>query len=105
MPCRTDPSPEDYAAAVVDAEKKQDALLCAACRVLDRVGYDFDENPELSVWWDKHKREDDARQAREREIAEKKKYKKRVAAEAVLKPVAELSKEEKAILKELGFLP
>lgn len=34
-------------------------MLCAACRVLTRLGYDFDENPALSQWWDKHK-EDDA---------------------------------------------
>jgi len=36
----------------------QTALLCSACRVLARLGYDFDENPALSVWWEAHKKED-----------------------------------------------
>lgn len=31
-------------------------LLCAACRVLTRYGYDFDENPALSQWWEKHQK-------------------------------------------------
>jgi hypothetical protein len=29
-------------------------LLCSSCRALDRLGYDFDENPALSQWWEKH---------------------------------------------------
>jgi len=33
-------------------------MLCSACRVLARLEYDFDENPMLSKWWDKHKIED-----------------------------------------------
>ena len=33
-------------------------LLCSACRTLERYGYDFDENPTLSQWWDRHKKED-----------------------------------------------
>lgn len=32
------------------------ALLCSACRVLERLGYDFEENPALSLWWDDHKK-------------------------------------------------
>lgn len=34
-------------------------LLCSACRALDRLGYDFGENPALDQWWDAHKRADD----------------------------------------------
>lgn len=34
------------------------AMLCSACRVLERIGYDFDENPMLSRWWDDHKKKD-----------------------------------------------
>lgn len=85
--------------------ERMEPLLCSACRVLERTGFDFDENPELSEFWDKHKKEDDARVARERTVAERKKYKERIAAEAQRKPVCDLTKEEKAILKELGFLP
>lgn len=33
-------------------------LLCSACRVLERTGYDFDENPALSQWWERHKEKD-----------------------------------------------
>jgi len=36
-------------------------LLCSACRVLERTGYDFDENPSLSIWWDKHKKKDNVK--------------------------------------------
>jgi hypothetical protein len=36
----------------------QTALLCSTCRVLARLGYDFDENPALSQWWEAHKKED-----------------------------------------------
>jgi hypothetical protein len=35
-----------------------DVLLCSACRVLARLGYDFEENPALSRWWDTHKKKD-----------------------------------------------
>lgn len=38
--------------------KKLESLLCSACRVLTRTGYDFDENPRLSEWWTGHKVED-----------------------------------------------
>lgn len=36
-------------------------LLCSACRALARLGYDFDENPALSRWWEEHKKEDEKR--------------------------------------------
>ena len=35
-----------------------EVLLCSACRVLERLGYDFEENPALSIWWDRHKKLD-----------------------------------------------
>ena len=35
-------------------------LLCSACRTLERMGYDMDENPALSQWWENHKGKDDA---------------------------------------------
>jgi len=38
--------------------KKLEGLLCSTCRVLSRLGYDFDENPRLSEWWHKHQIED-----------------------------------------------
>ena len=39
----------------------ENVLLCSACRVLERTGYDFDENPALSIWWDKHKKKDNTK--------------------------------------------
>lgn len=45
-------------------DKELTALLCSTCRVLTRLGYDFDENPALSVWWEAHKKED-AKRAKE----------------------------------------
>ena len=35
-------------------EERLTSLLCSACRVLKRLGYDFDENPSLSHWWKWH---------------------------------------------------
>jgi len=51
------------AQADYDAQQRatKDALLCSACRVLERMGYDFDENPALSVWWSSHKQRDAAK--------------------------------------------
>lgn len=40
-----------------------EVLLCSACRVLTRTGYDFDENPALSNWWAAHKKEDNESKA------------------------------------------
>ena len=87
MPCRTDPYPcrtkgcpleqghkgDCPTQKTIDklkkaAEKKavepsisEVVLLCSACRVLERTGYDFEENPALSLWWDEHKKKDKRR--------------------------------------------
>ena len=60
MPCydSRDHDPRYVCSEYIDKLAKTDSLLCSTCRVLDRLGYDFDENPRLSEWWDKHKRED-----------------------------------------------
>lgn len=78
----------------------RDSLLCSACRVLERIGYDFEENPRLSEWWDEHKKED---QKREKEEA-KKRLNHQLAIELSKKPVSQLTKEDKALLKKEGFL-
>lgn len=38
-------------------------MLCSACRALVRLGYDMDENPALSAWWEDHKKADAANAA------------------------------------------
>lgn len=84
MPCTYDESPEEIrerqerhendlmAQAIERAEKQIWApLLCSASRALERLGYDFDENPQLSAWWDKHKKEDLQRSKAEERQAQK----------------------------------
>lgn len=44
---------------------KWKALLCSACRALEDFKFDFDKNPELSRWWDKHKQEYAERERKE----------------------------------------
>lgn len=59
MPCHVDPTPQERReSAIKTAASHYEPLLCSACRVLERLGYDFDENPALSVWWAKHQEED-----------------------------------------------
>jgi len=36
-----------------------ESLLCSACRVHERLGVDFGENPLLDEWWAKHKKQDE----------------------------------------------
>jgi hypothetical protein len=84
--------------------KRAEPMLCSACRALERLGYDFDENPELSEWWDAHKKEDAKRQEAERKAAEKAEWERKVIREALGKSVGELTKEEKTLLKKHNFL-
>lgn len=74
MPCRVDEMPHEIAARekAHDDEirrkerEKWEALLCSACRSLEERKFDFDTNPELARWWDKHKKEDAARERKEK---------------------------------------
>ena len=84
--------------------KRGPSLLCSAARALERLGYDFDENPELSEWWDKHKKEDAAREQKEREKAERDLYRQGVLTAALKKPVKDLTAEELKILKDYKYL-
>ena len=60
MPCydARDHEPEYVCSGYIKALCKIESLLCSTCRVLERTGYDFDENPRLSEWWGLHKEED-----------------------------------------------
>lgn len=72
MPCRDDigfmedQARREYVRKSEENEKKgilpPAVLLCSACRSLERMGYDFEENPALSIWWDNHKKEDASRE-------------------------------------------
>jgi hypothetical protein len=109
MPCMTYETPEERAvdnqkAAQRVAKETYDPLLCSACRVLERMGYDFDENPTLSVWWEQHKRDDAEKEHILKQEAQRKQFRERLAQEALAKPLKDLSKEERKLLKELGYL-
>ena len=85
-------------------QARKTPLLCAACRALERLGYDFDENPELSEFWAKHKKEDEAREAAERRERERKAWEERTVSAALAKPIGQLTDEEKSLLKRLKYL-
>lgn len=79
---------------------RMEPMLCSACRTLERLGFDFDENPELSEWWDKHKAADRAR--------EKEETRKRLELEQVQtiakKPFNKLTDADKKLLKKHGYM-
>jgi hypothetical protein len=86
------------------AKAKYDPLLCSACRALERFGYDFDENPALSVWWANHKAEDARKAEAAKAEADRLAYRKAKAQEAMAKPLNQLTDEERNLLREEGFL-
>lgn len=107
MPCTDDGVPFPPTSEEIAREKfvrRAEPLLCSACRALERLGYDFDENPELSEWWDNHKKQDAKRLEAERLAEEKLKWERKVINDALDKPVSELTKEEKKLLKKHNFL-
>lgn len=84
-----------------------EALLCASSRVLARLEYDFDENPELSEWWDRHQKQDNRRKAKERKAEQQAKREAWVLAQANMlidKPLSQLNDDEKSLLKEAKIL-
>lgn len=80
--------------------QRLDVMLCAVCRSLEQLGFDFETNPELSEFWAKHKREDLLRE----EAEALKAFRRREAIEASKKPVAKLTAADKKLLKEFGYL-
>jgi hypothetical protein len=114
MPCQG-PGPEyeirEYRKQKESVQKKLDktsVMLCSACRALQRLKYDFDENPELSVWWDKHLKADqkreDAKLKRQLEAKQKRVRKKNAIEVASNKPVSKLTKKDKDLLKEFSLI-
>lgn len=105
MPCR-DEYTEDYEyreRQVTKLEKTVSLLesfLCSTCRVLEKGGYDFDENPALSEWWASHKAADERREA----AIIKKRLRRELAIEVSNKPVNSLTEEDKKLLREFELL-
>ena len=98
MPCRSEGGSAVYIRNPID--KDLEIMLCSACRGLERLGYDFDENPKLATWWHQHKLEDEKRVREE----QKKALREKLAIELTKKPVSKLTKEDMVILREEGFL-
>lgn len=103
MPCIDDGWSRGTSAAELEEARKKarmEPMLCSACRTLDRLGFNFDENPELSKWWDNHKTADFLR--------EKEEVRKRLEAEQVMviakKPFNKLTDADKKLLKKHGML-
>lgn len=84
--------------------KRAEPMLCSACRVLERLGYDFDENPELSEWWDAHKKADEARLAKEAKEQARESWERRIVNEALRKKFADLTNEEKGLLRKYNYI-
>lgn len=81
-----------------------ESMLCSACRSLEVADFDFDVNPMLSEWWDKHKKADEKRKRAEQQAADKLAYERRIVTAALKKPIEKLSGEEKSLLKKYDFL-
>lgn len=80
---------------------RYEILLCSACSALENFNFNFALNPELDEWWDKHKKVDEARIAREL----KEKLEREHAVEiAKKKTINQLTKEEKALLRKHNLL-
>ena len=110
MPCIVEPSYDERNQYDRDrrireeAVAKNEVLLCSACRVLERLNFDFEENPELSRWWDAHKKAD-AHRLKEEEKA-------RLAADLELKrltdvlakPTGTLKPDDWKLLRKHGYI-
>ena len=79
---------------------KWEALLCSACRSLEDFQFDFDKNPELSRWWDNHKKEDAERERKE----QAKRIELEWVNEILQKPFKSLTDDDKVLLKRYGYL-
>lgn len=60
MPCDEEGHPRTESSNVINNVINLSILLYSACLTLKRMGFDFHENPQLSVWWDAHQKHDKA---------------------------------------------
>lgn len=86
--------------SLIGEVKEIEILLCEACRVLTRLGHDFNESHNLAKWWDQHKIYD-ARGASRRALGNKKALD---AIKIVDRLINQLNPDEAKLLAETGFL-
>jgi hypothetical protein len=103
MPCSDGgvpygPTPEEVANAKFG--RRAPSLLCSACRALEQFGFDFDTNPELSEWWDKHKKEDAERERKENA----RRLELEAVSEILRKQFNKLTDEDKRLLKKHKYM-
>jgi len=80
--------------------RKAQSELSIVCHELEKIGYDFDLNPQLSRWWDKRKKEELKRQ----EAEAKKRLEKKLCEELLQKPLNSLSSSDKELLRRYNCI-
>jgi hypothetical protein len=103
MPCSDGgwPSSNDTENSSLRSENNElTEMLCSTCCVLEKKAYNFDLNPLLSRWWDAHKKEDERKEA----ARIKKATRRKMAVEASKKAVADLTAEDKKLLREFDMI-
>ena len=99
MPC-SDSGPSYEEVQCSHRVQRLDVMLCAACRSLELLKFDFETNPELSEFWAKHKAADLKRE----EAEAQKEFRRREAITASKKPIFKMTAADKKLLKEFGYL-
>jgi len=103
MPCNDGGWPlSDYStdSRTIRENNELTEMLCSTCRVLETQGFDFDLNPLLSRWWDAHKKEDERKEA----LRIMKAKRREMAIEISKKSVADLTEEDKKMLREFHMI-
>lgn len=75
-------------------------LTCSACRALEERNFDFDSNPMIRAFWERHKKYDQARLDAEN----KEKSERLLCIELCNKPLSSLTQEDKALLRKYKYL-
>lgn len=102
MPCQ-DP---DYGLINKNVEqlysklRKAQSELTIICHELEKTGYDFELNPQLSRWWDDRKKAELERL----EAEAKKQLEKELCKELFQKPLSSLSDNDKNLLRKYNYI-
>lgn len=104
MPCSDNREPEPIVITDTRQVRKLESMLCSACRVLEKQGFDFDENPRLSEWWAKHQREDEKAKEKTERARIRKQKRKELVATLLKMTIHDLTPDDRKILKEEGYL-
>lgn len=101
MPCYDPRDDEEELTNIYNENSKLESMLCSSCTALERLDYNFSENPRLDEWWDKHKRKDQERKRRQLLAAQE--YDRAVEL-CESKTIAELTDDELDLLNKYKLL-